>query len=176
MSSLRIKVVRCPRFLRLGTELCAFAADCLTEAPHPMPALWTPLPDLAQLNALHAGTLGEVVGMEFTDVGPDFLQLSMPVDARTKQPAGLLHGGASAALAETAGSVASNLLIDRETRAALGTELNCSHLRGVRSGSVHARCTAIRVGHTLHVWRIDISDDDGRLVCTARLSVMIVTR
>ncbi len=140
-----------------------------------MSPLWNPLPDLDRLNALNANTLGEVTGMTFTDVGPDFLQISMPVDERTVQPAGLLHGGASAALAETAGSVASYLLIDRAAQGAVGTELNCSHLRGVRTGWVHARCTAVRVGRTVHVWRVDIRDDMDKLVCVARLTVMIVT-
>ena len=139
-------------------------------------SLWRATPTVAQLNALNPGTLGEVTGMRFVEVGADYLVAAMPVDARTKQPAGLLHGGASAALAETIGSVASYCVIDRERQAAVGIELNCSHLRGVREGEVFATCRAVRTGRTLHVWRIEIADERGRDVCVCRLSVMIVNQ
>ena len=136
--------------------------------------LWEQSPALADLNALHSGTLGEVTGMRFTGVGPDFLRLSLPVDGRTKQPAGLLHGGASAALIETVGSVASNLIAAAQGKSAVGTELNCSHLRGARDGEVHGTCRAIRIGRTMHVWEVRIEDDRGSLVCVGRLTVMVV--
>lgn len=138
--------------------------------------LWPTRPTVDQLNALNPGTLGEVLGMRFTEVGPDYLRMAMPVDARTKQPAGLLHGGASAALAETIGSVASNCVIDRERQAAVGLELNCSHLRGKREGEVYATCRAIRVGRSVHVWDIRIADEAGREVCACRLTVTILSR
>lgn len=137
---------------------------------------WRIRPSVDQLNALNPGTLGEVLGMRFTEVGPDYLRMSMPVDARTKQPAGLLHGGASAALAETIGSVASNCVIDRASQAAVGLELNCSHLRAVRGGQVYATCRAIRLGRTVHVWDVRIADDSGREACVCRLTVSILTR
>ena len=136
--------------------------------------LWEMTPSLTALNDLHAGTLGEVTGMRFTEVGSDFLRLSLPVDARTKQPAGLLHGGASAALIETVGSVASNLIALAQDRRAVGTELNCSHLRSARDGEVHGVCRAVRIGRTTHVWEVRIEDDRGSLVCVGRLTVMVV--
>ena len=136
--------------------------------------LWEMTPSLTALNDLHTDTLGEVTGMRFTEVGSDFLRLSLPVDARTKQPAGLLHGGASAALIETVGSVASNLIALAQDRRAVGTELNCSHLRSARDGEVHGVCRAVRIGRTTHVWEVRIEDDRGSLVCVGRLTVMVV--
>ena len=133
----------------------------------PQSSLWPTTPDLEDLNRLNAGTLGEAMGMRYTAVGRDFLQLSMPVNERTIQPAGLLHGGASAALAETVGSVASHLIIDRTTSSAVGTELNCSHLRGARDGWVHGRCEAVRVGRRLHVWQVDSGRSRRRHLCGA---------
>jgi len=114
--------------------------------------------------------------MRFTEIGPDFLRMSMPVDERTKQPAGLLHGGASAALAETIGSVASTLCIDIDQEAAVGVELNCSHLRGARNGHVHALCTPIRIGKSMHVWQIHIENDAQKLICVCRLTVSILRK
>ena len=136
--------------------------------------LWEEPPVLEALNDLHPGTLGEATGMRFTDVGPDFLRLSLPVDARTKQPTGLLHGGASAALVETVGSVASYIVAGARGKAAVGTELNCSHLRSARDGEVHGVCRAIRIGGRAHVWEVRITDDAGELVCVGRLTTMVV--
>ena len=100
----------------------------------------------------------------------------MPVDHRTHQPYGLLHGGASVALAETIGSVASALVINHATHMSLGVEINANHLRSVRSGIVTARCTPIHIGGTIHVWNILISDAQQRPVCISRLTVMIRKR
>lgn len=138
--------------------------------------LWRNPATLEGLNALHANTLGEATGMEFTAIGERHLEMRMPVDARTKQPVGLLHGGASAALAETIGSVASALCIDLEREMAVGVELNCSHLRGARSGYVHAHCAPIRVGRAMHVWDVRIRDEAGKDVCVCRLTVSVVRR
>ncbi len=138
------------------------------------PTIWRQEPSLAELNRLNEGTMGGAIGLEFVEIGADFLRLRMPVDQRTVQPFGLLHGGASAALAETVGSVASNLVIDSSRQAAVGIELNCSHLRGASAGHVIGTCKPLRLGRTLHVWSIDIHDEQQRLVCTARLSVAIV--
>ena len=138
--------------------------------------LWAEAPDLDALNQLHDGTLGAATGMQFTGVGDDSLTLSMPVDERTRQPAGLLHGGASAALIETVGSVASNFVAAHAGKAAVGTELNCSHLRSARDGHVHAVCRAVRIGRTTHVWEVRVEDDRGRAVCVGRLTTAVVRR
>ena len=112
--------------------------------------------------------------MRFTESGDDFLRLSMPVDERTKQPVGLLHGGASAALIETVGSVASNFVAAAQGKTAVGTELNCSHLRSAREGHVHGTCRALRIGRSTHVWEVRVEDDRGRMVCVGRLTTMVV--
>jgi len=139
-------------------------------------SIWENEATIEGLNGLNPKTMGEMLGMKFTEIGPDFLRMSMPVDERTKQPAGLLHGGASAALAETIGSVASTLCIDFNKQAAVGVELNCSHLRGTRSGEVHAVCKPIRVGRSMHVWQIDIENDAKKLICVCRLTVSVIDK
>ena len=139
-------------------------------------SIWKTPATLEGLNALHEGTMGEATGMHFSEIGPDYLEMTMPVDERTRQPLGMLHGGASAALAETIGSVASTLCLDSEKAYPVGVELNCSHLRGVRDGTVTARCEPVRIGRTLHVWQIHVRDERQKLVCVSRLTVAIVTR
>lgn len=139
-------------------------------------SIWKTEATLEGLNGLNPHTMGENLGMRFTEIGSDFLRMSMPVDARTKQPAGLLHGGASAALAETIGSVASTLCIDLEKQASVGIELNCSHLRSARNGEVHAVCKPIRVGRSMHVWQINIENDAKKLICVCRLTVSIIDK
>lgn len=115
------------------------------------------------------------VDIRIEAIGPDFVAGSMPVDERTHQPFGILHGGMSIVLAETLGSVASTLLLSDEPGAhAVGVEVGGSHLRSVKSGRVRGVCRAIRTGRNMHFWQIDISDDEGRLVCSARLTVYVV--
>lgn len=135
-------------------------------------------PDLSleALNALSADTLVSTLGIEFTEIGPDFLRARMPVDGRTVQPFRQLHGGASVSLAESLGSVASFALIDPATHIAVGLEINANHLRGVRSGYVHATASPLHIGRRTHVWDIRIVDDGGRLVCVCRLTMAIVER
>jgi len=139
-------------------------------------SIWKTEATLEGLNGLNPDTMGENLGMRFTEIGSDFLRMSMPVDTRTKQPAGLLHGGASAALAETIGSVASTLCIDLQKQSAVGVELNCSHLRSARNGEVHAVCKPIRVGRNMHVWQINIENDAKKLVCVCRLTVSVIDK
>jgi 1,4-dihydroxy-2-naphthoyl-CoA hydrolase len=115
------------------------------------------------------------LGMRCEGFGDDFLTFSMPVDARTHQPMGLLHGGASVALAETVGSVAANLTLPLE-QAALGQEINANHLKGVRSGRVHGTAKAYHIGGRSQVWSIEIRDDNGALVCVSRLTMAVVPR
>ena len=129
----------------------------------------------ASLNALCAGTAVSTLGIEFTETGPDFLVARMPVDARTRQPFGLLHGGASVLLAETLGSVASGCCVP-EGKMPVGLDINANHLRAVREGHVQGRVTPVHVGRSTHVWEIRISDTAGRLVCLSRLTVQVLDR
>lgn len=139
--------------------------------------MWKQPTDLAQLNALNANTLGETLGIEFTNIGDDFLVAKMPVDSRTVQPYRLLHGGASVALAETLGSVASTLCIeDLSKKMAVGVEINANHLRPATKGFVFGKVTPLRVGRAVHVWNIEISDERGKLVCVSRLTVAVVDK
>jgi len=137
-------------------------------------ALWRFVPTLEGLNNLNKSTLCESLAIEFTEIGDDFLRATMPVDSRTVQPAGRLHGGASAALIETLGSVASYVCIDAPKEAAVGIELNCSHLRGASEGMVTGTVRPVRIGRTLHVWSAEITDELGRLLCVGRLTVSII--
>ena len=139
-------------------------------------SIWhTPLV-LAEINAQCADTAITHLGIEFVDSGADWLAARMPVDRRTRQPFGLLHGGASVLLAETLGSSAANLCVDPRTHYCVGQEINASHLRAVRDGWVHGRAAPLRIGRTRQVWEIRIADDDGRLVCVSRLTLAVVAR
>ncbi len=140
-----------------------------------MTTLWKNPVDLQFLNQKNDQTIHGALGIVITQIGPDYLEGTMPVDQRTHQPAGLLHGGASAVLAESLGSIASLLVVGIGEKTCVGTELNLSHLRGIRSGEVTGRVTPIRVGQSIHVWEIkiwDSADVDHKLICIARLSVM----
>ncbi len=139
--------------------------------------IWKHTPDLKQLNGFNANTLNENLGIEFIETGEDYLVARMPVDARTMQPFRLLHGGASAALAETLGSVASSLCTeDLGKKIPVGVELNANHLHSARGGFVYGKVTPYRVGRTLHVWNIEIRDEKEELVCVSRLTVAVVDR
>ncbi|MBV7529348.1 hotdog fold thioesterase [Chitinophaga sp. sic0106] len=142
-----------------------------------MKAIWHSLNvSLDQLNEMGASTMAACLGMEFTEIGPDYLKMMMPVDQRTVQPYGLLHGGASAALAETIGSVGSGLIIDPAKSICVGMEINANHIRGVKSGYVHAFAKPLHMGATSHVWDIRITDDEHRLICVSRLTVAILDK
>lgn len=137
---------------------------------------WFGNPTVSEIQQRCNGTLCEHLGMKFITLQDGVIEATMPVDSRTIQPAGLLHGGASAALAETLGSIASLLSIDPEKYMPVGIELSVSHLKAVTSGEVTGRVTAIRRGRTLHVWSIEIRNQEGDLTCTSRLTTMIVAR
>ena len=130
---------------------------------------------LADLNAMSRGTAMIPLGIEFTELGPDFVRATMPVDARTKQPHGLLHGGASVLLAETLGSTAGGLCAP-EGKGVVGIEINANHLRGVRDGHVTGTARPLHVGASTQVWEIRIEDQAGRLVCISRLTLAVVSR
>jgi 1,4-dihydroxy-2-naphthoyl-CoA hydrolase len=132
--------------------------------------------DLESLNAFGKNTLPGHIGIEFTELGNDFLIARMPVDSRTYQPFGILHGGASVVLAETLGSVASMLCLENpEKQKAVGLEINANHLRGVKSGWVYGKVTAIHLGSKTHVWDIKITNEEQKMVCICRLTTMIIS-
>ena len=132
--------------------------------------------DLSNLQFTHVDSIVSLLGIEFTEAGEGYLTGRMPVDRRTHQPFGILHGGASVVLAESLGSVASFMLLDDPTRQqAVGLEINANHLRPVREGWVYGRCTPIHLGRTTHVWDIRITDEAGKLVCVSRLTIAIIT-
>ncbi|MBS1782064.1 MAG: hotdog fold thioesterase [Bacteroidetes bacterium] len=131
---------------------------------------------LETLNALSKGTMAEHLGILFSSLTPTTLSATMPVDNRTRQPYGLLHGGASAVLAETVGSVASTLCIDPEQQICVGVEINCNHLRGKREGVITATAEALHIGVSMHVWDIKIRDEQSRLVCVSRLTVTVLQK
>ncbi len=118
----------------------------------------------------------EHLGMVFTEVGDDYLIATMPVDHRTRQPAGLLHGGASVALAESLGSLASVMCLPDENSMPVGVEINANHLKAVTSGVVTGTVKPIKIGHSIHVWNIEIRNEKHDLVCISRLTVKVVKR
>jgi 1,4-dihydroxy-2-naphthoyl-CoA hydrolase len=128
------------------------------------------------LNSGSQNTLVSHLGIEFTDVGPDFVSGKMPVDERTRQPYGLLHGGASAALAETLGSVAASLQINLETHTCVGLEININHLRAIRQGYVYGTAKPLHLGRKTQVWEIKITDEAGKSVSVSRLTMMVLRK
>jgi 1,4-dihydroxy-2-naphthoyl-CoA hydrolase len=132
-------------------------------------------PDLKKedLLPLGRGTMGEHLGIEWEELGPDYIKASMPVDHRTKQPYGLLHGGASVALAETLGSVGAALSVDASKFIAVGMEINANHIRSARDGRVIGITRPVHRGASTQVWEIRIEDELGKLVCISRLTVAI---
>ncbi|WP_319805313.1 hotdog fold thioesterase [Hymenobacter latericus] len=132
-------------------------------------------PTLAELNAWCRNTMGETLGIELTAVGERMIEGRMPVDHRTHQPMGLLHGGASVALAETLGSIGAVLQVDRTRQACVGLEINANHLKGVRSGYVVGRAEAIHVGRSTQVWEIKIRHEEtDALVCISRITMAVI--
>lgn len=117
-----------------------------------------------------------LLDIQFSEITEDSLSATMPVDARTQQPFGILHGGASVVLAETVGSVASHLVIGEGDMLPVGLEINANHLRPVTEGLVTAKCTAIHLGKKSHVWDIRITNSENKLVCVSRLTVAIVEK
>ncbi|GGM26892.1 hotdog fold thioesterase [Pseudomonas asuensis] len=137
-------------------------------------SIWFTEPDLAALDESLRNTICERVDIRFEAYDDDSLTASMPVDERTHQPFGLLHGGASVVLAETVGSIASLLCIDRSQYSCVGLEVNANHLRAVRSGRVTAVARPIHLGRSTHVWDIRLSDEAGRATCISRLTVAVI--
>lgn len=139
-------------------------------------SIWHSKPTASALNALGKNNLGETLGIEFTEVGDDYLVATMPVDHRTKQPFGLLHGGANVALAETLGSVASLLVVNQELFIGVGVEINANHMKAVMSGHVKGVCTPLNISGKNHVWDIKIYNEAGELSCVSRFTCTIVPK
>jgi len=121
-------------------------------------------------------TMSEYLGLEWLELGDDFLKATMPVDNRTKQPYGLLHGGASCVLAETVGSMASALVVDHSKFVCVGLEINANHVRSAREGRVTGVASPLHLGSNTHVWDIKIYDEVQKLVCISRLTVAVIPR
>jgi 1,4-dihydroxy-2-naphthoyl-CoA hydrolase len=130
---------------------------------------------IEDLAGLSTNTMADFLGLKWIEIGDDFLKMSMPVNATTRQPYGFLHGGASCVLAETIGSIGSALVIDREKYYCVGLEINANHLRSVTEGIVIATARPLHLGKTTHVWDIKIYDEKEKLFCVSRLTVAILT-
>lgn len=140
-------------------------------------SIWKQDVTIDALNSMNKNTMGESIGLEFTIIGDDFLEATIPVDHRTVQPMGLLHGGASVAMAETLGSIAGVLVLeDTKKQAVVGIEINANHLRSATQGKVTGKVTPIRIGRSIQVWRIVIRDERNHHICESRLTTMVIDR
>lgn len=131
---------------------------------------------LQTLRQMSKNTMVEHLGIEFTALGDDSISARMPVDHRTHQPFGLLHGGASVALAETLGSVAAHCCLDPERQAAVGLDINANHLRAVKNGWVYGTASPLHIGRTTQVWDIRIKNEEGALVCISRITMAVLEK
>lgn len=139
--------------------------------------LFPPEVTLQSLNQLCEGNMGSYLGIEFIELGSDYLKARMPVDSRTKQPFGLLHGGASVALSETIASVAANaVLLPEENLYAVGLEINANHIKAATSGYVIATCKPLQLGKRISVWEVKICNEGGSLVCVSRMTAALLPR
>jgi 1,4-dihydroxy-2-naphthoyl-CoA hydrolase len=139
-------------------------------------SIWFREYSLDEISALQRGNMDAHIGIEIVRIGPDHLDGRMPVDERTTQPDGILHGGASAALAETLGSIGGTMVVDRERFQVVGQEINANHLRPVREGHVHGSARPIHLGRRSQVWAIEIVNDQKHLVCVSRLTLAVLER
>ena len=138
--------------------------------------IWVNSSSLEDLNSSSAGTLIEYLGIKFTEINADSIRGTMPVDARTKQPYGLLHGGASVALAETLGSMGASMCVDGKEFQCVGQEINANHVRAARNGLVTGTARAVHLGGRTHVWAIEIVDTAQKLVCISRITMAVIKR
>ncbi len=139
-------------------------------------SIWRLNPDIEQLNQIRKNSLVETLGIEIIEIGDDYIKGTMPVDKRTLQPEGKLHGGASAALAETLGSIGSTLCIDMQNYYCVGMSINSNHLRPATSGYVTGIATPLHIGLTTHIWNIDIQGNQNKLISVSRLTTAILKR
>ncbi|AIF45847.1 hotdog fold thioesterase [Dyella japonica] len=137
-------------------------------------AIWKQDPSLERINGWSANTMMETLGIRFTEIGDDWVRGTMPVDHRTHQPYGLLHGGASVVLAETLGSTAAMLTLDPAQEVTVGLDINANHIRGVRSGTVIGTARPVHIGRSTQVWEIRIETEAGELVCISRITMAVI--
>jgi len=138
--------------------------------------IWHRVYTLDEAKGIIAGTMIEHIGIEITEIGEDFLKGTMPVDHRTVQPMRILHGGASVTLAETLGSLAATMVIDNEKNFCVGLDINANHIRAAKAGFVTGVAKPIHLGSSTQVWNIEITDNEGRLVCISRLTMAILDK
>ena len=131
---------------------------------------------LERLNSINENTLASHIGIEFTEIGSDYLVARMPVDKRTTQPYNILHGGASLVLSETLGSQAAAVLLDLDKQYPVGLEVNANHIKSISSGYVYGRVTPIHIGRSTHIWETRITDEENNLICISKLTVAILDR
>lgn len=135
-----------------------------------------PKATLEMLNKMNKDTIVDHIGIEYTDMGEDFIAAKMPVDKRTHQPMGLLHGGASVVLAETLGSVAATMCIDNDKQYCVGLEINANHIRGVKEGYVYGITKPLHIGRKTQIWEIKITNEAGKLVCVSRITMAVLDK
>lgn len=138
--------------------------------------IWHRTPNIDQINQFSANCMVEYIGIVVTEVGGDYICAKMPVDHRTTQPYGLLHGGASVVLAETLGSMASQMVVDSQRKMVVGLAINANHVRSVREGFVYATARAVHLGKMTHIWEIDIVNEKQQIVCVSRLTMAILDK
>ena len=139
-------------------------------------SFWKTPISLEAISKRGENTLMSFLGIEFTDIGEDYLIAKMPVDNKTRQPLGIMHGGASCVLAETVGSVAANFVVDTNTHYCVGLDINTNHIRSIREGYVYAKAHAFHIGKSTHVWSIEIRDAQHRLISINRLTMAVLAR
>ncbi|TBW51857.1 hotdog fold thioesterase [Marinobacter halodurans] len=141
-----------------------------------MSSIWTRTPTVEAMTEGSAGTAVRSLGIEYLEVGDDFIKAKMPVDERTRQPFGILHGGASVVLAETLGSMAANYCLRRPEQVAVGLEVNANHIRSVSSGWVYGTARPFHIGGSTQVWEIRIENGDGKLTCVSRITMAVINK
>jgi 1,4-dihydroxy-2-naphthoyl-CoA hydrolase len=151
----------------------ASATLAFSTQPHDMPSLWKQALTVQTLTDIHKDTAVERLGIEFLEVGDDFIRARVPVDARTRQPYGILHGGVSVVLAETLGSCGAAFAAPEGHRA-VGLDINANHLRATTTGWVTGTARPVHVGRTTQVWQIDLQDEQGRLTCVSRITMAVL--
>jgi len=138
--------------------------------------MFNPTVTVEMLNEQFNINMTKILGIEYTELGDNFLAGKMPIDERTQQPFGILHGGASVVLAESLGSLASNLIVDQKKQYCVGLDINANHIKGVENGFVYGKATAVHIGKRTHVWQIEIINEKAELVCTSRLTIAVIDK